>query len=84
MMKNTSRGPKTLFDLDDFSNYVSEFELKDFSCKGLLVNSEGTEKFVRFRRSFELQKFELHEFNYNSSDLFLTSLCFYWKQFPFK
>ena len=23
MMKNTSRGPKNLFDLDDFSNYVS-------------------------------------------------------------
>ena len=29
----------------------------------MLVNSEGTEKFVRFRWSFELQKFELHGFN---------------------
>ena len=48
MIKNTSKGPKNLFNLDDFSNYVS-FELKDFSCKGLLVNSEGTEEFVRFR-----------------------------------
>ena len=61
MMKNISRGPKNLFDLDDFSNY--EFELKEFSFKGLLVNSDWTEEFVQFRWSFELQEFELHEFN---------------------
>ena len=40
-----------------------EFELKGFPCRGLLVNSEGTEEFVRFSRSFQLQEFELHEFN---------------------
>ena len=48
MMKNTSRRPKNLFDLDDFFEFC-EFELKHFSCKGLLVNFEGTEEFVRFR-----------------------------------
>ena len=42
---------------------LCEFELKEFSCKPLLVNSEGTKEFVRFRWSFELQEFELHEFN---------------------
>ena len=42
---------------------LCEFELKEFSCKGLLVNSEGTEEVVQFRWSFELQEFELHEFN---------------------
>ena len=40
-----------------------EFELKELSCKGLLVNFEGTEEFVWFRYTFELQKFELHGFN---------------------
>ena len=30
---------------------------------GLLLNSEGTKEFVQFRWSFELQEFELHEFN---------------------
>ena len=42
---------------------LCEFELKEFSCKGLIVNSEGTKEFVWFRWSFELQEFELHEFN---------------------
>ena len=27
---------------------LCEFQLKEFSCKGLLVNSERTEEFVRF------------------------------------
>ena len=40
MIKNTSRGRE--FELPDL-------ELKDFSCEGLLVKSEGTEEFVRFR-----------------------------------
>ena len=42
---------------------LCEFELKEVSCKCLLVNSVGTKEFVRFRWSFELQEFELHEFN---------------------
>ena len=42
---------------------LCEFELKEFSCKSLLVNSQGTEEFVRFRWSFELQEFELYEFD---------------------
>ena len=54
MMKSTSRGPKNLFDLDDFS------------CKGSLVHSGGTEEFVQFSWSFELQEFELHELNCKS------------------
>ena len=54
MMKSTFRGPKNLFDLDDFS------------CKGSLVPSGGTEEFVRFSWSFELQEFELHELNCKS------------------
>ena len=62
MMKNTSRGPKKFVRFRWFFE-LCEFELKEFSCKGLLVNSEGTEEFVRFRWSFELQEFELHEFN---------------------
>ena len=41
---------------------LCEFELKEFSCKGLLVNSEGTKEFVRLRWSFELRQFVLHEF----------------------
>ena len=45
---------------------LCEFKLKEFSCKGLLVNFEGTEEFVRFRWSFELQEFKLHEFNCKS------------------
>ena len=45
MMKNRSRRPKNLFDLNDFLNYVSS-NLMKFSCKGLLVNSEETEEFV--------------------------------------
>ena len=28
---------------------LCEFELKEFSCKSLLVSFEGTEEFVRFR-----------------------------------
>ena len=40
-----------------------EFQLKEFSCKPLLVSSEGTKEFVWFRWSFELQEFELLEFN---------------------
>ena len=40
---------------------LCELELKEFSCKSLLVNSEGTDEFVRW--FFELQEFELHEFN---------------------
>ena len=31
-----------------------EFELKEFSSQGLLLNSEGTEEFVRFRWAFDL------------------------------
>ena len=64
MMKNYVRGIQKfvrfrwLFEL-------CEFELKEFSCKGLLVNSDKTKKFVRFRWSFELQEFELHRFNCN-------------------
>ena len=42
---------------------LCEFEFKEFSCMGLLLNSEGTKEFVQFRWSFELQEFELHEFN---------------------
>ena len=42
---------------------LCEFELKEFSCKCLLVNSERIKKFVRFRWFFELQEFELYEFN---------------------
>ena len=42
---------------------LCKFELKEFSCKGLLVNCEGIEKLVQFRWSFELQEFELHTFN---------------------
>ena len=74
-MKNYT--PKPKFELHD-EKYVQgtqkfvrfrwffelcEFELKEFSCKGLLSNSERTEDFVRFRWFFELQVFELHEFN---------------------
>ena len=44
---------------------LCEFELKEFSCKGLLVNSEGTKDVFRFRWSFQLQEFELHEFDCN-------------------
>ena len=44
MMKNTSKGLKNV------SLNLCEFELlKEFSCKGLLVNSEGTEEFIQFR-----------------------------------
>ena len=28
---------------------LCQFELKEFSCKGLLVDSEGTKELVRFR-----------------------------------
>ena len=42
---------------------LCEFELKEFSCKALLVNSGGTDEFARFSWSFELQEFELLEFN---------------------
>ena len=42
---------------------LCEFELKEFSCKSLLVNSKGTKECVQFRWLLELQEFELHEFN---------------------
>ena len=34
--------------------------------KSLLVNSKGNKQFLRFRWFFELQEFELHEFNCNN------------------
>ena len=40
-----------------------KFELTEFPCEGLLVNSERNEEFVRFRCLFELYKFELPELN---------------------
>ena len=55
-------GPKNLFDLDDFSNYVS-LNQRSFLEGILFLNSEGTKDAFRFRGSFELQEFELHEFN---------------------
>ena len=48
IMKNTSRGPKKLVRFRRLFE-LWEFELKEFSCKDLLLNSEGTKEFVRIR-----------------------------------
>ena len=47
MMKNTSRGPKKFVWFRWFFE-LCEFELKEFFCKGLLVNSDRSEEFIRF------------------------------------
>ena len=47
MMKDTSGGPKNLFVLDDFSNYVTSNQ-RSFRVRVYFVNSEGTEEFVQY------------------------------------
>ena len=62
MMKKKVQGTQKFVRFRWFFE-LCEFELKEFSCKGLLVNFKGTEESVRIRWSFELKEFELHDFN---------------------